>query len=370
MVNQSVTIKDVAKAAGVSITTVSRYLNRRYDSMSVETRERIEKVIEELNYQPNKMAQGLKGQTRTIAVVVVNLGYPFAVGVIRSISSVLSEMGYAMLVGESAGDTAQEAQLLQSLISQGVDGIIIQTSGQNNDLLADIALEKPVVLVDRQFDVPGVTNVITNNHEASRELTERLLLQGYQHVVFVSEPPSNLSTRVERLGGYLEACRAAGVSSDPRWVLRDDPASMTQLAEQLFQNPPKKPFAVYTANGLVMLDLYPKLMYLPYSVPTEMGIATFDEPDWVQVTHPRLTCVRQPTDDIGMAAADTVLEQLRERIGQVFKSEPTVISRTARPTSGSGTTRPLQTSNRPKHHAPNQTMTIPSEVIWGESSSR
>ena len=365
MGNQSVTIKDVAKAAGVSITTVSRYINKRYESMSVETRERIEKVIEELNYQPNKMAQGLKGQTRTIAVVVVNLGYPFAVSVIRSISSVLSEMGYALLVGESADDTEQEAQLLQSLMSQGVDGIIIQTSGQNNELLERIAAEKPVVLIDRQFDVPGASNVITNNQEASRELTERLFQQGYQHVVFVSEEPSNLSTRVERLDGYLAACRAASIPSDVRWVLREDPVSIAALAKDLQSQPPKKPFAVYTANGLVMLELYPKLTHLRYSIPNEMGIATFDEPDWVHVTRPRLTCVRQPTDEMGITAAQTVLRRPTDRPAQVAKPRQVGLIRATNPDSDTK----AHPKNRFGERTENQTTVIPSEVIWGDSSS-
>lgn len=366
MANQSVTIKDVAKAAGVSITTVSRYINKRYESMSVETRERIEKVIAELNYQPNKMAQGLKGQTRTIAVVVVNLGYPFAVSVIRSISSVLSEMGYALLVGESAGDTEQEAQLLQSLMSQGVDGIIIQTSGQNNELLERIAEEKPVVLIDRQFDVSGASNVITNNQEASRELTERLVQQGYQHVIFVSEEPSNLSTRVERLDGYVAACRTANIPSDVRWVLREDPVSIAALAKDLQNQPPKKPFAVYTANGLVMLELYPKLTHLRYSIPNEMGIATFDEPDWVQVTHPRLTCVRQPTDEMGITAAETVLRRLADR--PAAAANPGQVGLVRAPNAGLDT-KAHQTNNRFKERTQNQTTVIPSEVIWGDSSS-
>lgn len=310
MSNQTVTIKDVAKAAGVSITTVSRFLNRRYDSMSAQTKERIEHVIEELNYQPNKMAQGLKGQSRTVAVIVVNLGYPYAVAVIRSISSVLHESGYALLVGESGGDPNQEAQLLHSFGAQGVDGIIIQTSGENNQLLEQVAVERPVILIDRQFDVKNAANVITNNEEASRQLTERLFHQGYQSVVYVSEPPTGLSTRVERLNGYLEACKAAGVASDVRLLLRDDPASVASFVESLTAKPPKKPFAVYTANGLVMLEVYSRLIQLPYQIPSEMGLATFDEPDWVSVTNPRLTCVRQPTDEIGIAAAEAVLTRL------------------------------------------------------------
>ncbi|WP_054970302.1 LacI family DNA-binding transcriptional regulator [Alicyclobacillus ferrooxydans] len=346
MANQSVTIKDVAKAAGVSITTVSRFLNRRYDSMSVETKQRIEQVIAKLHYQPNKMAQGLKGQSRTVAVVVVNLGYPYAVAVIRSISSVLNAAGYSLLVCESSGDREQEAQLLQSLMAQGVDGIIIQTSGDNNELLERIALEKPVVLMDRQFDIPSAINVITDNQAASQKLTERLFEEGYRSVIYVSEPTEGLSTRELRLKGYETACDLSGASPDVRWVLREDPASVDALVRELAEHPPERPFTVYTANGLVMLDLYPRLVQLPYMVPTEMGLATFDEPDWVHVTSPRLTCVRQPTDEIGIAAAEAVLDRLGISEAVLDRLGITVDS------------------------TADATRTLASEVIWNRSTTR
>lgn len=311
MSDKKVTIKDVAREAGVSIATVSRYLNHNYSSMSEETKHRIEEVIHTLNYHPNKMAQGLKGQSRTIAVIVVNMSYPFCVSVIRSISEVLNESGYSLLVCETGEDSEKELTLLRSLVAHGVDGIILQTNGQNNDMLQDLAQKMPIVLVDRHFDISGVKNVLTNNEEASYQLTYALFNEGYERIYFISETLHGLSTRMDRHSGYLRACAERNRDPHVCWVDRNNPASMQSVIDLVKQHPSQHPFAVYTSNGLLMLEVYPLLTGLSLQVPMEMGIATFDEPDWVKITQPRMTCVRQPTHEIGQLAANTVLERLR-----------------------------------------------------------
>ncbi|MGZ4122957.1 MAG: LacI family DNA-binding transcriptional regulator [Tumebacillaceae bacterium] len=313
MAEKKTTIKDVAREAGVSIATVSRFLNSNFSSMSKETKDRIQEVVDTLSYHPNKMAQGLKGQSRTIAVVVVNMSYPFCVSVIRSISEALNTEGYSLLVCETSGDADKEKTLIRSLVAQGVDGMILQTSGGNNDLLEALAQSMPIVLVDRQFDISGVKNVITNNQHASYQLTTALLAEGYERIYFISEVLEGLSTRIERHIGYEQACAEHGTQPHVCWVDRDDFSSLQPIPQMLLQDHAHddRPFAVYTSNGLLMLELYPLLKALSLQIPAEMGLATFDEPDWVKITQPMLTCVRQPTHEIGQLAATTVLERLR-----------------------------------------------------------
>ncbi|MCL6632556.1 MAG: LacI family transcriptional regulator [Alicyclobacillus herbarius] len=303
-----VTIKDVAKAAGVSITTVSRYLNQQYDAMSEATRQRIGQVIQELGYRPNKLAQGLRGASHSVAAIVVNLGYPFCIGVIRALSDALQRAGCSLMVYESGGDATRERALLETVWTHQVEGLVIQTNGDNNDLLADLANRLPVVIVDRQFPVAKAHNVITNNHEASEQLVDALFEAGYERVLYVTEPLEGISTRTDRLNGYTASCQRHHREPWVAWVRRGDPRSMQDAATML--KPGKTscgPQAVYTANGLVMLELYPHLKQLGLAVPQELGIATFDDPDWAHVASPPLTCVRQPTAAIGACAADIVL---------------------------------------------------------------
>ncbi|GMA63603.1 hypothetical protein GCM10025859_40430 [Alicyclobacillus fastidiosus] len=218
--DKRVTIQDVARHAGVSITTVSRFLNERYDSMSEATRGRIEAVIRDLGYRPNALAQGLKGnRTKIVAAVVVNMSYPFCVGFMRSLNQTLSPAGYHLFVSETAGNPDRERAVVQSLQAQRVDAMVLQTGGQNNDLLAAIATQMPVIFVDRKYSVPGVTNVITNNREASEQLTAHILEQGYRRVLYVTEEEDGVHTRKERLQGYLQACHKRSIKP---WVITVD----------------------------------------------------------------------------------------------------------------------------------------------------
>ena len=309
---KGLTIRDVAEAAGVSITTVSRYLNGRYEAMSEETKHKIEEIIEQLHYRPNPLAQGLKGsQTRMIAVIVVNISYPFCVSLIRALSNAVSPSGYNIVVCETGGNGEREHQIIESLYAQRVDAMVIQTNGENNLRLAQIAVELPVILVDRQFDIPDVTSVITDNEESSFSLSHTLFQEGYQNILYVTEQVANISTRIQRLTGYLKACEQNERTPWLGWMTREDPASVQHVARTLNDSLRQGPIAVYTGNALLLEKLYPHLRTLQLSIPNQLGIATFDEPDWIHLIAPRITCIRQPVDEIGMWAAKRILTTLK-----------------------------------------------------------
>lgn len=304
-----VTIQDVARAAGVSITTVSRYLNGRFSSMSAETRDRIARVIAETGYQPSRVAQALKAnRTGIIGAIVVNLGYPLCVSVIRALSEAVEPHGLQLMVAESRGDAERERRALDAMRRQAVDALVVQTDGMNNALLAEWTKEKPVIWFDRGFGIAGGMDVVTNNLEASRELTLHLAQQGYRHVVYVSEPLRGIETRMDRLAGYEQACRSTGLRSEIHWVHRGQPATYEPVLEAVRSAVSDGPAAVYTANGLILQELYPRLRRLDITVPDPLGIATFDQPDWADIATPALTCVRQPTEAMGQAIARALMD--------------------------------------------------------------
>ncbi len=306
------TIQDVARAAGVSVTTVSRYLNGRYDSMSEKTREKIAAVIAELGYRPNALAKGLKAQrTETVGAIVVNMSYPFCVGFLRAFSRTLGAAGYHLMVAESEGDAKRERQLIESFVANRVEAIALQTSGDNNDYLADLAREMPVVLVDRAFAIPNAYAIGTNNRDASREMAWQLFDLGYDWVVYLTEDARGIPTRMHRLEGYLDACRVALREPVVMRVRRGDPASFRAALARVDACARKERTAVYTANGLVLMECYRSLRALGYQVPDELGIATFDEPDWADLVDPPLTCVRQPVEQMGETAGQIITARLR-----------------------------------------------------------
>jgi LacI family transcriptional regulator, kdg operon repressor len=320
MTQRRVTIQDVARLAGVSITTVSRYLNQHYDAMSDDTKNRIRDVIADLNYQPNALARGLKSnQSRMIAVVVVNISYPYCVSLIQTLSNSLSPVGYNVHVCETGGDARRETQILTNITSKQADALIIQTNGDNNELLAEIAGHMPVVLVDRQFDIPGTSCIVTNNHDASYQITDYLFKEGYSEILYVTEVEEHISTRIERKSGYIEACRNHGKAPWVEFVDRQNPQTFAELASSLEERRHQEPFAIYTANGLLLMQLYRNLRGLLRKVkqPVQIGIATFDEPEWVSLVNPSMTCVRQPVEQIGEWAAKAVVTRIKKGEAQM-----------------------------------------------------
>ncbi|WP_206832325.1 LacI family DNA-binding transcriptional regulator [Alicyclobacillus fructus] len=307
------TIQDVAREAGVSVTTVSRYLNGRYESMSDRTREKIADVIARLGYRPNALAKGLKAQrTQTVGAIVVNMGYPFCVGFLRAFSRALGAEGYHLMVAESEGDARRERQLIESLVANRVEAIALQTSGANNDYLEDLAREMPVVLVDRAFSLPHAYAIGTNNRDASREMAWQLFDLGYERIVYLTEDERGIPTRTERLEGYLEACRVALREPEVMRVRRGDASSFADAIARVDAEIRRgRRTAVYSANGLILMECYRALRQLGHPVPSALGLATFDHPDWADLVDPPLTCVRQPVDEMGEEAARMVIARLR-----------------------------------------------------------
>lgn len=317
MREKRVTIEEVAVKAGVSIATISNYLNRKFGSMSEGTKERIAQVVHTLDYRPNALAQGLKAnKSRTIAVVVVNIGYPFCVSIIRSLSTIFAQQDYRLLVCETGEDGERERKILESLLAQQVEAIVVQATGENTRFLDQIAERIPLILVDREYPVPHATQVVTNNLEASAELTRSLFHAGYEEIVYVTEPMDGVSTRTSRLEGYRLACTECGKEPSIAWVNRTKPSTFETLVDVLSKRDRLLPFAIYTANGLIMQELYPHLHRLSKSVPSELGLATFDNPDWAKLLTPPLTAIHQPTAAVGEFCANTIVGILKEESTQ------------------------------------------------------
>ncbi|MCL6594013.1 MAG: substrate-binding domain-containing protein, partial [Alicyclobacillus sp.] len=210
----------------------------------------------------------------------------------------------------------RERKIIQSLLAQQADGLVIQATGANTPYLSEIAHTLPVVLVDREYPVPHAHRVLTNNEEASAALTSGLFTRGYRRVLFVSEPVQEVSTRRGRYAGYLAACQQNGQDPWVTWVERDRPESLAAVVEEVRAAAARwLPFAVYTANGLVFSELYPGLRNLGLAVPAQLGLATFDRPDWAPLLTPPLTTIEQPVNEMGTHAAELLIRALsRQRI--------------------------------------------------------
>ena len=181
-------IKDIAAEAGVSPATVSRYLNNRPGQMTEETRARIAAVIERTGYRPRAAARNLRSsRTNLIGVILADIGNPFSSAMLEGLSASAAARGCSLMTAISGNDPAKEAESLTRLIDAGVDGLVVNTCGGNDEAIAAAAGRLPVVLLDRDVADGGVDLVTSNNRELVAGLVDALAAAGSEHLCLLTE---------------------------------------------------------------------------------------------------------------------------------------------------------------------------------------
>ncbi|MGG3924188.1 LacI family DNA-binding transcriptional regulator, partial [Geobacillus thermodenitrificans] len=218
---KKVTMADVAKLANVSKSTVSQYLNKRYEYMSEETRKRIAQAIEELGYQPNVIARSLKQKTTaTIGVIVFNMLHMLTTQVLHAIEEECQKREFQVIVCNSGDDPEKERKYIDMLLAKQVDGLIVFPTGKNEDVYHRLVAERfPIVFVDRM--VPGVEadSVLLDNFGAAEMAVDYLAAHGYDRIAIVTPPlVAHNVPRMERLQGFRMAMEKRGLKVDDRSV--------------------------------------------------------------------------------------------------------------------------------------------------------
>ena len=309
----AVTIKQVAAEAGVSTATVSRVL---VGSAGVTRRisERVREAVRKLDYHPNQMARGLRaGLRKVVGVIVPDLQNPFFPSVVHGVEEVLSKAGYTLILGHSGGEAERERQHLAVLRGEGAAGLILipeDRSGANYQALS--TWDIPVVAVDRAPKGLAVDLVNTSNREGVHEAVTHLLSHGYRDIAFINGM-EGLSVTRERLGGYQDALKDAGLSVREDYLIHSDfrqeggREAMVRLLEL-----PKPPRAVLSANNLMTLGVLQALHERGLRIPEEVALIGFDDMSWATSLRPPLTAVQQPGDELGRTAAQLLLERLQD----------------------------------------------------------
>lgn len=316
---EAVTIKDIAKALGLSTSTVSRALRDSYE-ISPETKKLVLEYAEKINYQPNPIALSLKERrSRSIGVIVCEIANPFFSQVINGIESVAYQHGYNVIIAQSRESYDREILNLQYLTSRSVDGLIISVSTETRDfsLLKELK-EKglPIVFFDRIVDEIDTHKVIAENFRGAYDATTHLINCGYKRIASISNPDT-LSITKERLAGYTTALTDHRIEVDTSLMKycqhggmlpEETEAAMIELLDDAIP-----PDAIFTAADKLTTGCLRFLRGRNILVPAQMGLMGFSNTDLTELLEPPLSIIKQPAFEMGKVATDLLLNVVESK---------------------------------------------------------
>lgn len=309
------TIIDVAKRAGVSKTSVSRYLNgQNIGHMSEETKNRIIKAIEELDYQPNSIARSLKQKsTNVIGLVVNDMSNLFFLEIIRGIETELKNSGYNLLVCNSDTNVDMELECLKMLEKRQIDGVVLIGMNMPVSHIEKIKTDFPIVLMERE---PGKTNldsVRIDNKVGAYAAVKHLIDRGHSSIAHITGP--YISTMaVERKESYVQCLEEHGLKVYPQFIVSGNYKLESGYAGmQSLMALEKKPTAVFCANDYMAMGALRFLMEHGYKVPQDVALVGYDDIMVSKMVTPPLTTVRQPVWELAGMATRLLLERIENK---------------------------------------------------------
>lgn len=313
-----VSIKDIARIAGVSHTTVSRAL-RDSPEVSEETKARIRRIADEVGYRPSAVARSLVTQrTQVVGVVVTRLSDPFHTEMVQGVEEVAEQHEYGVLLSLSHEDSRKEQSIVEMMAQRQVDGIIVSASRVGNHYLNLLeGLHIPIVLINSHHTSENVYSIAMDDHHGGLVATQHLIDLGHQHIGYITSERGGRTSR-QRMAGYREALKEADLPSERTLVAKGNgrvaggEAAMTRL---LARDP--RPTAVFCYNDLTAIGALRAIVQAGLCVPEDVSLVGFDGLVEATYVNPPLTTVEQPRHQMGRLAAQMIIGLLSD------ESQPT-----------------------------------------------
>jgi len=335
-----VTIKDVARAAGVSPSTVSRALN---DSPLIreETKARIRRIAEELGYERNELARGLvMGASGAIGLVIPDITNPFFAEITRGVGEVAHARGYGVILCNTGEDPERERSYIRLLRRKRVDGLILTTVTAEDPYLKTLARSKtPFVLVSRACQVVPAPYVGVDDRLGGRLAVEHLVDLGHRRVGFIGGP-QGVQSCVDRLAAFKSVLSERGIPVRGEWIAFSDFTQQAgyRAAKDLLKRG-ERPTAIFATNDVVALGVLQAADELGIRVPEELSLVGYDDISYASLPRIELTTVAQPSFDMGRIAAEWLISTLagkrQRRLYRLLTPKLVVRHTTAPPSSTS-----------------------------------
>jgi LacI family transcriptional regulator len=310
----AVTIRDVAKLAGVSPMTVSRVINGS-PKVTPETRARVEAAIRELHYVPNTLARGLtQSRSGTIGMVVPDLGDPFFTLILRGAEQVARAAGYRVIVCNTGSDGELEASYVDDLIAHQVEGVLLAPASDASKQVVDWMAERslPHVLIDRSIPDVAADVVQGDSIGGARMLVDHLIANGHRRIGHVTES-QRVSTARDRFRGYREALEANGIPFDPELVAEGSGATIegAQGATAELLSRGVELTAILAVNNLAAVGVVVALREAGFRIPGDIAVACFDDIELAAYLCPFLTVMAQPATTYGVIATELLIGRIQ-----------------------------------------------------------
>ena len=341
MKNMKVTIEDVARAACVSRSTVSRVLQNE-KNVDAATREQVLKAVKFCNYRPSSLARSFaKGRLNFVGLIVGDIRNPFYADIVRAAEHVLNDNGYLLVLCDSDYNAQREENYLNMFEDFGFSGAIMTSAMESVELTKTLErLSCPVILINRYLHNYEASVVSSDNRAGGYLAAEHLLKIGHRQIALLAGFTNSTASQ-ERLEGWLEAFRDYGV--EPQLIVRNGNLSVEdgrKFAKQILDMPPgRRPTAVCAANDSMAQGIIEEMLENGCRVPEDLSVVGYDDISSSTFGKVPLTTVHQFQDEMGRAAAELLLDQLQgdTRTNQRIIFQPKFVLRQSTcPAAGSG----------------------------------
>lgn len=312
-----ITIKDVAKRAGVSPSTVSRVISNN-KRISPSTTAKIRKIMEEMGYHPNIMAKNLvSNTTNTIGIILprpaeeafLNLFFP---ELIHGMVSQTTHAGYDLMMTSGTNEREEVEAITRLVKGRRVDGVVLLSSRKNDRVISFLHADKfPFVVIGRSEQYPDILSVDTDNIQAAYDVTKHLIQQGHKRIGFINGP-SHLTISQDRLEGYRKALAEAGLPTKPEWVVEGEFLQESGIrAASFLTGYSDRPTALVVIDDVVASGVLRGLAELGYKVPNDMSIAGFNNIAISQLTIPPISSIDIGIYQLGYTASQMLIHSIQ-----------------------------------------------------------
>jgi len=325
----TVTIKDIARAAGVSHSTVSRAL-RDHPAIAAGTADRIKAIAVEMGYVPSAVARGLKtSRTQALGVIVTRIDDPFFSELLQGIEEVLRDMGYSLFVAASNRDFRRERTIVQAMRERRVDGVILCSTQFSEDHYRQLkGVGLPIVAVGNQEISSYRPMIVHDDFDGSRQITRHLVDQGHTKIAFLGNGRAARTTQ-RRLSGYCHEMRASNLPVQDGYIFQapNGRPEGGEIGVGHFLNLPDPPSAIQSFNDMMAIGALKALREAGVSVPEGCSVAGFDDIPLSAYVDPSLTTFQQPKFDLGYQAAQMMARLLQDPPGSALSDTDVVTLR-------------------------------------------